>query len=842
MSKTDSRAPSEATGAVFRGKLPDPAPKWQKHWEEIGLFRAPEMPDPEKPKYFVMPMFAYPSGDIHMGHSRNYTMTDAIARKKMMEGFQVLHAFGWDAFGLPAEQAAIQRGLPPQEWTLANIAQSKATLQKIGISFDWTREVASCLPDYYRWSQWMFVQFYKRGLAYRKESEVNWCESCRTVLANEQAAGGVCWRCDNPVGKKTLTQWYLKITDYADRLLDDIDTLDGWPENLKALQRNWIGRSHGVEVDFRLADGTRVPIFTTRPDTIYGVTFMAIASDAPLMKTLAIPSENREAVDRFVETVRAQSSVERLATTERKGVDTGVKVTNPLSGDTVPLWVGDYVLAGYGTGCIMGVPAHDQRDFEFARKYDLPIKPVIRTGDTLPLPGEMDAAVTNLGIMADSGPFDGLEWQAGIDAVIAHVEAEGIGRAQTEYHLTDWLISRQRYWGAPIPMIHCGACGIVPVPEEDLPVLLPKGDINYLSPGRSPLADIPEFMNVTCPQCGGAAQRDPDTMDTFICSSWYFLRYLDPQNDRAPFEPRKAAAWLPIDCYMGGITHATGHLIYFRFFTKFLKDIGRLTIDEPAVRMFNHGMVMDSEGAVMSKSAGNVVSPVDLMAQYGVDPVRLTMFFAAPGDREMLWNESGLVGAERFLCKLDRFVRETRASAGERAAAPGACFDPAVLTPSERDTYRKLHETIRKIDRDFDLMQFNTHTAAVMELLGVVSPGDALRADLRFVCAATMVQLLAPLVPHLAEEWWEVLGFATTVFRSRWPQVDERALPADRMTIAVQVNGRLRGRVTVPADADEAAVVAAAEADAKVQPHLGGERIKQIYVTGRLLNLVVKPR
>ncbi|MBI3872242.1 MAG: leucine--tRNA ligase [candidate division Zixibacteria bacterium] len=821
-------------------RIPDPSAKWQKRWEQMGLFRAPDMPRAGK-KYFVMPMFAYPSGDIHMGHFRNYTLTDAIARKKKMEGYDVLHPIGWDAFGLPAEQAAINRGLHPEEWTLSNIAQSKATLQKIGISFDWSREITTCLPDYYKWTQWLFVQFYKQGLAYRKPGEVNWCAHCNTVLANEQAAGGVCWRCGNSVAKKTLTQWYFKITACADRLLDGIDTLNGWPESVKTLQRGWIGRSVGAQIDFRLEDGAKIPVFTTRPDTIYGVTFMAISPEAPLVKSLPVPAARRADVDQFLRLSAAQSAVDRLAQAERRGVDTGVQVVNPINGEYIPLWIADYVLAGYGTGCLMGVPAHDQRDFEFAKQHGLPIKPVIRVGDRDQNPDTMTEAVPGEGTMINSGRFDGLVGQAGIDAVIAYVEKEGIGRAQTQYHLMDWLISRQRYWGAPIPMIHCAQCGILTVPESDLPVLLPKGDIDFLPKGRSPLADVPEYINVTCPQCGGKAQRDPDTMDTFMCSSWYFLRYLDPHNDREPFARAKAQAWLPIDYYMGGITHATGHLIYFRFFTKFLKDQGWLTVDEPATVLFNHGMVMDSAGQVMSKSRGNVVSPLDLMQAHGVDPVRLTMFFASPAGREVLWSDAGMVGIERFLSKVDRFVRDARTVGGDRRFDPDRRFDVSTLPDVEREAYRKLHDTIRRCDRDFEIMQLNTCIAAVMELIAVVAPGDQLSVEMRLVCAATMARLLAPMAPHLAEEWWEILGFGPTIFRSPWPTVDESALPTDTVTIAVQINGRLRGQVTVPALADQSAVLRAVESDDKIRPHLSGVRLKQIYVPGRLINLVIRP-
>lgn len=820
-------------------RLPDPAAKWQKYWEEIDLFRAPEMPREGK-KYFVMPMLPYPSGDIHMGHFRNYTMTDAIARRKMMQGFDVMHVLGWDAFGLPAEQAAIKRGMHPGKWTYANIAQSKSTLQKIGLSFDWSRETFSCRADFYKWTQWMFVQFHRHGLVYRKASDVNYCETCNTVLANEQAAAGVCWRCGNPVTKKELTQWYIKITAYADRLQADLDKLPGWPENLRSLQRNWIGKSTGAEIDFRLPDGSKLTVFTTRPDTICGVSFMAIAPEAHLLKTLDIPSRHRPTVDAFVKKASAQLAVDRMAAGEKSGVDTGVRITNPVTNEEIPLWVADYVLAGYGTGALMGVPAHDQRDFEFARRYNLPIKPVIKTGETLPDPDTMTQPDPGYGTMVNSGKYDGLSGEAGIAKVIEDFEISGIGRAKVQFHLTDWLVSRQRYWGAPIPMIHCEKDGILPVPESDLPVLLPEGDIDYLPKGRSPLADVPSFMDVKCPKCGGPAQRDPDTMDTFMCSSWYFLRYIDPNNDEAPFDKKKAAAWMPIDYYMGGITHATGHLIYFRFFTKFLQDIGWLTIDEPAVTMFNHGMVLDSKGDVMSKSKGNVVSPIDVMARHGVDPTRLTMFFATPGDREVLWTGEGLVGVERFAMKVDRFVRDTMSTV--TTIAPDATFEPGSLSPIERSIYRKLHETIEQYDRDFEIMQLNTCISAVMELTNAAAAAAAqLRLELRGLCAATIVRLLAPLAPHLAEEWWEALGFPPSIFKAGWPKLDGKALPSDTMTIAVQVNGKLRGQLEIASSATEADVVRAAETDAKIAAHLTGIKVKQIYVPGKLLNIVSKP-
>jgi leucyl-tRNA synthetase len=837
MSNPDTKSTSEAAA---RPRIADPAPKWQARWEQMSLFRAPDMPRPGK-KYFVMPMLPYPSGDIHMGHFRNYTMTDAIARRKMMQGFDVLHPLGWDAFGLPAEQAAINRGLEPAKWTYANIAQSKATLKTVGISFDWSRETISCRPDFYKWTQWIFLQLYKHGLAYRKASDVNYCEHCNTVLANEQAAGGVCWRCGNPVTKKELTQWFIKITAYADRLQSALDNMPGWPENLKSLQRNWIGKSIGAEIDFRLPNGGKMPVFTTRPDTICGVTFMAISPEAPLLKTLAIPAASRAAVDAYLKEVSKTMNVDRMAAAEKTGIDTGVRITNPVTQEQIPLWIADYVLAGYGTGALMGVPAHDQRDFEFARKYGLPIKPVIKTGETVPDPATMTQVDSGYGTMINSGRFDGLVGDDGIKGVIAALEKDGLGRAQTQFHLTDWLVSRQRYWGAPIPMIHCEKDGLVPVPESDLPVLLPEGNIDFLPKGRSPLADVASYMNVTCPKCGGPAQRDPDTMDTFMCSSWYFLRYIDPNNDQAPFDKNKAAAWLPIDYYMGGITHATGHLIYFRFFTKFLKDIGWLTIDEPATIMFNHGMVLDAKGDVMSKSKGNVVSPIDVMARHGVDPTRLTMFFATPGDREVLWSGEGVVGIERFVSKVDRFIRDAKTALKGKDPDPDARFDTTALSADERDLYRKLHETIRRYDRDFEIMQLNTCLAAVMELLNEAGSGESLRPELRAVCATTMARLLAPMAPHLAEEWWEVLGLPPSIFRSGWPAVDEKALPADTMTVAVQVNGKLRGQVVVNSAAAEADVVRAAESDPKIASYLGGIRVKQIYVPGKLLNFVVRP-
>ncbi len=597
--------------------------KWQKRWDDQKLFHAPDMP---REKYYLLVMFAYPSGDIHMGHFRNYIIGDAMARYQWMLGKDVLHPFGWDAFGLPAEQAAIKRGLHPAEWTVKNIEVSRNTLKKVGISFDWDREIASCFPDYYRWSQWIFLKMYERGLAYRKDSLVNFCTTCNTVLANEQVEDGACWRCHNPVSKKRLNQWYLKITEYADRLLESLDGLDGWSDRLKTIQRNWIGKSSGSEVKFKLeGSDLEIPVFTTRPDTIFGVTFMAIAPEAELLESLSIPSDRQKAVTEYISKSVAKSEIERQAVSEDKdGVFTGLYAINPLSGDKVQLWIADYVLASYGTGVVMGVPAHDSRDFAFARKYGVPIKVVIKpVGGEVPDAATMTEAYIEKGEMVNSGQFNGRVGTEGIDAVIDFVESKKLGSRKVNFKLRDWLISRQRYWGTPIPIIHCPKCGEVPVAFDQLPVELPTQGVDYIPKGRSPLADATDWVNVKCPKCGGPAQRDPDTMDTFICSSWYMLRYTDNKNNTAPYEVAKCDAWLPIDLYIGGITHATGHLIYFRFFTKFLHDIGMSKHDEPAIRMFNHGMVSDAEGRVMSKSLGNVVSPIDVMKERGVDISRL---------------------------------------------------------------------------------------------------------------------------------------------------------------------------------------------------------------------------
>lgn len=810
--------------------------KWLKKWEETELFRAPDHP---RKKYYLLVMFAYPSGDIHMGHFRNYTLGDAVARYKMMNGYEILHPFGWDAFGLPAENAAIRHHMAPADWTLNNIEVSRNTLKKVGISFDWNREVASCLPEYYRWSQWIFLQMFDRGLAFRKKAKVNWCNSCNTVLANEQVINGCCERDDSPVEIRELEQWFLKITDYADRLIDSLDDLPGWPDSIKAIQREWIGRSSGCLIDF-IVEGTgeKLPIFTTRPDTVYGVTFMAVAPEAEIMKRLPIPAENRVAVEAYCEAAKKKTEVERAAGEEKDGVFTGCYVKNPFNGDRVQLWVADYVLAGYGTGVVMAVPAHDQRDFEFARKYNIPVKVVIKTSDGVERdPKTMTEAYVELGEMVNSGPFDGTPGDRAIDSVIEYAAQKGIGRAKVNYRLRDWLISRQRYWGTPIPIIHCPKCGAVRVPDSDLPVHLPKVE-NYLPKGRSPLADVPEFINVRCPKCGGEAHRDADTMDTFICSSWYFLRYLDPKNDREPFSRESAQAWLPVDQYIGGAEHAVGHLIYFRFFTKFLKDIGALDIDEPALNLFNHGMVNDEHGLKMSKTRGNVTSPIGLIETYGGDVSRLAMFFKAPPNVPINWTDEQVINMGRFVTH--RFFPLAKWARGGESIDLKCHFKQTDLSLEEFRTYVRLNQTIKQVTQDIEQFQFNTIIAALMKFINDFKP-EVLNPKLVKYCVLKLVQLISPMAPCLAEEMWQIGGQPYSIFKSQWPKYDPLAIVADTITIAVQVNGKLRGQVEVAADADEATIIKEAKRIDRVKSHIEGKTlVKEIYVKGRLVSLVVK--
>jgi len=807
--------------------------RWQKRWEESGIYRAPEHPDK---KYYLLVMYAYPSGDIHMGHFRNFIIGDTVARYRWMNGYQVLHPFGWDAFGLPAELAAIKRKIHPKEWTLENIRVSDSTLKRCGISFDWNREVVTCLPDYYKWTQWMFLKLFEHKLAYQDTALVNWCPDCKTVLANEQVEQGRCWKCDSKVEEKELTQWFFRITDYAERLLEGLDKLEEWPQNTKTLQRNWIGKSQGVEIDFTIkGTNEKISVFTTRPDTIYGVTFMAIAPENKLIRRLNMDEKHRRKVEEYAQAARQKSEIDRTAIGEKDGVFTGVYAVNPLSGEKVQLWVADYVLATYGTGIVMGVPAHDQRDFEFCRKYGIPIKVVIQLPGGKLLPDSMEEAYTEPGTMVNSDIFNGLNSTEGIDKVNAYVVEKGLGRLKTNYKLRDWLISRQRYWGAPIPMIHCEKCGAVPVPESDLPVLLPEGDIDFMPKGRSPLADSKDFVDVNCPKCGGKAKRDADTMDTFVCSSWYFLRYMDAHNPIEPFSKVSAKEWLPVDKYIGGIEHACGHLIYFRFFTKFLHDIGWLDVDEPATHLFNHGMVLDKEGQIMSKSLGNVVSPIDIIEKHGADTARIAMYFAAPSEREILWSDDGIVGSKRFLNRIYRFAERVKGVQVPRK------INLDGLSPSDLKAYRKLNQTIKKVEDDIGALQLNTAIASMMELLNVMDDLERKSSKVFGFCVKKLAQILAPFTPHLAEEIWSILGHSKSIFKSEWPSHDKDAIQEEEITFVVQVNGKLRASMSLPVDTPEEKAKSVAMSDERVKKFLEGKNlIKSIFVQNKLINLVVK--
>ncbi len=866
-------------------------PKWQRYWNEIGLMKATE----EGEKYYVLEMFPYPSGDLHMGHLKNYTMGDALARYKKMQGYTVLHPMGWDAFGLPAENAALKFGLHPREWTYKNIERAKESLNLMGILYDWDREVTTCEPDYYKWNQWFFIKMFEKGLAYRAKAEVNWCPKCQTVLANEQVIDGRCWRHeDTLVEKKELEQWYFKITAYAERLLKDLDKLERWPEKVKAMQRAWIGRSEGAEIAFALEGhpGKTIQVFTTRPDTLFGATFMVLAPEHPLVQEITTPDREAE-VNAYVKAAKQKTEIERQAEDrEKTGVFTGAFAENPATGEKIPVFVADYVLMGYGTGAIMAVPAHDQRDFEFAKKYDLAIKPVIAPEEgTLSEP--LEAAFEEPGVLINSGPFTGLRSEEAKAKIAAWLEEKGLGRATVTYRLRDWLISRQRYWGTPIPMIHCERCGVVPVPEKDLPVVLPEiKDVEEIRPkGKSPLEAHPEFINTTCPKCGGPARRDPDTMDTFVDSSWYYLRYTDPKNDRLPFARDKADFWMPVDQYIGGIEHAILHLLYSRFFTKVFYDWGMVKVDEPFEGLFTQGMVLgwtdfgpvQREGervilpeptrirleldkneltldelkkmgaelreaedgtlhlwkpAVMSKSLGNGVMVGPFVREQGADIARITILFAAPPEKEMVWTEEGVSGAWRFLNRVWRRFEEDR----EALAGAETEFDKAALEGAEKSLYQKLHQTIKKVTDDMEGFRFNTAIAALMELMNALYDyrKQAPVTPLYKAAMRDYVKLLAPFAPHLAEELWQRFGTGS-VFLSGWPELDEAALKAEVVTVVVQVNGKVRARIEVPAEADDETVKEQALQHPNVKKHIEGKTlIKEIYVPGKILNLVVR--
>lgn len=814
-------------------------PKWQRYWEEKGMYRAKEGGD--KPKFYCLEMFPYPSGKLHMGHVRNYSIGDVVARFKTMRGYNVLHPMGWDAFGLPAENAAINHGVHPADWTWQNIDNMRRQLKELGISYDWDREIATCHPGYYRWTQWLFLQFYKKGLAYRKKSFVNWCPHCNTVLANEQVIGGRCERCDTQVEKKDLEQWFLRITAYAEELLRDLEKLTGWPEKVKVMQANWIGRSEGVEIDFTIAEtDEKVTVFTTRPDTLYGVTYMVIAPEHPLVEKLVKGTALEAEVKQFVRRMQQMSEIDRTAAdAEKEGMFIGVHVINPVNGRKVPLWIANYVLLDYGTGVVMAVPAHDQRDFEFARKYGLPVEVVIQPPEGNLTPDEMEAAYEEEGYLVNSGPFTGMPNREAMQAIADYLEKEGKGRRTVNYRLRDWLISRQRYWGAPIPIIYCEHCGIVPVPEKDLPVMLPR-EVEFKPTGQSPLATSEEFVRCTCPSCGAPARRETDTMDTFICSSWYFLRYCDPRNEVVPWDKEKVAYWMPVDQYIGGVEHAILHLLYSRFFTRVLRDLGLVDFDEPFTNLLTQGMVL-KDGAKMSKSKGNVVSPEDIVARYGADTARLFILFAAPPEKDLEWSDQGVEGAYRFLNRVWRLVYNYLQSLPE-----GGTAGNDELSKADLEIRRLTHRTIKKVTDDIEQrFNFNTAISAIMEFVNALyqyrerekSRNRAVEAE----AIRTLVLLLAPFAPHIAEELWHGLGNESSVHEQSWPEYDPELLVEEEVEIAVQINGRVRDRVRVPAQISEEELRKILFQQEKVQNLIAGkEVVKFIYVPGKLANIVVK--
>ena len=798
--------------------------KWEERLRDSSLYRAD--PASTAPKYYVVEMLPYPSGRLHMGHVRNYSIGDALARYMWMRGYNVQHPMGWDAFGLPAENAAIARGRHPREWTISNVSEMKRQMHRMGFAYDWNLEITTCEPEYYRWNQWFFLKMLERGLAYRKKAMVNWCPKCATVLANEQVVEGCCWRHeDTQVEQRALEQWFWKITDYADELLRDIDTklAGGWPDRVLTMQRNWIGRSEGSEIDFTLeGSGDKIRVFTTRVDTIYGATCVILAPEHPIAAKL-LDRAGRARAKHMID-ARAQKGPGDL---EKDGHFTGAYAINPYSGEKLPVWIGNFVLMEYGTGAIMAVPAHDERDFDFCKTYGIPIRPVIRPVDGV-LDEEPKAAYSEYGIVECSGEFSGLPSADARSKMNQLAERQGFGKAAITFRLKDWGISRQRYWGTPIPVIHCPKCGTIPVPEADLPVVLPH-DVQFTGQGRSPLADVAAFMNVRCPRCGGAAQRESDTMDTFVDSSWYFYRYLDPKNDNAPFDSAIVAKWFPMDQYIGGVTHAILHLMYSRFFTKVMRDLGLISNDETAANLFTQGMVLGQDGTAMSKSKGNVVDPEEMIEKYGADTCRLFVLFAAPPEKDMPWIEASVGGPRRFLGRVHRFVTDNmeRTDAGDAGA--------------DRRALRKLHQTIRKITEDFtNRWHFNTSIAALMELMNVVEE-DALSRSALDQINPNLVLLLAPFAPYLAEELWETLGRQGPVFRQTWPACDEELAKEDAAEVVLQVNGKLRGRILVHVGATKEELQHAALADPKVLPFLSGKQVvKVVVVPDKLVNIVVR--
>ncbi len=815
--------------------------KWQERWAESDLYVVPDFSD--RPKYYCLEMFPYPSGKLHMGHVRNYSIGDVVARFKTMQGSHVLHPMGWDAFGLPAENAAIKHGgIHPADWTTDNINNMREQLKQLGISYDWNREFATCDPEYYRWTEWLFLQLFHKGLAYKKLSAVNWCPDCATVLANEQVVNGGCERCKTTVEKRELAQWFFKITDYADRLLKDMDLLEGWPEKVKIMQEHWIGRSEGAEIDFQI-DGTEdiVTVYTTRPDTVFGVTYMVLAPEHPLVEKLIAGSEKEAEIKGFVRRVKNLSEIDRTSTeVEKVGLPLGAHCINPLTGEKVPVLIANYVLLEYGTGCVMGVPAHDQRDFEFARKYNFPVRVVIQPKGTDLDPDEMESAYEEEGYLVNSGSFNGLPNKEAIKAITAYLEEKGQGRFRVTYRLRDWLISRQRYWGAPIPIIYCDVCGVVPVPEEDLPVLLPM-NVEFKPTGRSPLAECPDFVNTTCPVCGGPGKRETDTMDTFMCSSWYYYRYTSPRETEGPWDKAKVDYWLAVDQYIGGVEHAILHLLYSRFFTKVLYDLGLVSNQEPFTNLLTQGMVL-KDGAKMSKSKGNVVSPEDIISRYGADTARMFILFAAPPERDLEWSDQGVEGCFRFLNRVWRLVEPLEQTLKNAPGRPAAN-----LVGINREMRRITHKTIKKVTEDISARyNFNTAVSAIMELVNAlyqfkeVPEPDRDPAVLK-EAVDSLLLMLAPFAPHITEEIWEATGHQGSVHQQGWPSYDPEAIVEDEITIVVQINSKVRDRMLVPAGLSANEMQERVMKDPKILKLTEGKKIvKIIPVPDKLVNIVVK--
>ncbi|WP_321405056.1 leucine--tRNA ligase [Maridesulfovibrio sp.] len=816
--------------------------KWQKEWTEKGAFNVEA--DESRPKYYVLEMFPYPSGKIHMGHVRNYSIGDVVARYKRMKGFNVLHPMGWDAFGLPAENAAIKNNTHPAEWTYANIDDMRTQLKRLGYSYDWRRELATCHPGYYKWEQQFFLKFLEKGLIYRKKSPVNWCETCHTVLANEQVEEGLCWRCDTEVVQKELSQWFMRITDYAEELLESLNELEGgWPERVITMQRNWIGKSIGAELDFEVENSEEtISVFTTRPDTLFGATFMSLAAEHPMVEKLIEGKPEAEKVREFVHKVSNMDRIVRGADDlEKEGVFTGAYCINPLNGLKMPIYVANFVLMGYGTGAVMAVPAHDQRDFEFAKKYDLPLQVVIQPeGETLKVE-DLEEAYSAPGVLTNSGEFDNMPNEDAKGAIVEFLGKSGKGKKSINYRLRDWNISRQRFWGSPIPVIYCDDCGIVPVPEQDLPVVLPE-DAVMNEDGRSPLPDMESFHNVTCPKCGKAAKRETDTMDTFVESSWYFMRYTDSRKADAPFDSNSLEYWTPVDQYIGGIEHAILHLLYARFFTKILRDEGYTQLSEPFKNLLTQGMVL-KDGAKMSKSKGNVVDPNAMINKYGADATRLFILFASPPEKDLEWSDQGLEGAHRFLNRIWRLAEEFEG----KLSAVGACAKPSMELSSEAKKLRlKEHETVKRASRDMEnKFQFNTVIAATMELVNeIYSLKDELMKseDGRFALSSaysTVLTVLSPIAPHICEELWAAMGYNGYIAEVAWPEHDETALVTDEILIIIQVNGKMRGKLSVPAAASKEEIEKTALAHENVTKHTDGKTIRKVIVVpGKLINIV----